>query len=347
MWKFVSRRIRDTFEKGLNHFEKRSSAGVVSTNSPCDDKKRSSSPCLWFCPKNCWSSQSNNNDTNNRKWSENINLSWRGAITWSSALVLGWYASQIINLAYKYHGKEQKCKTNLNNLIIRLRPYANGVNREALCINTNSRIKSIINNVVPTVHLVSNELNTEKRNENSSSSTDITSSSTTSSDLGDVLNSIENKLGLAAIENGQHQDGLNLLRSAATRHYAPALYNLGLCYEMGLGVTVDEKTAMEFYRSAAALEHPGALYNLGIYYGQGRGGLQRNSDTAARLLRLAAVQGQQDAIKALKALNLDIVEPPLDKETKKWTFSPNDNIVPTQTTLFVENVHFLNTKNVY
>lgn len=83
MWKFVSRRIRDTFEKGLNHFEKRSSAGVVnSTNSPCDDKKRSSSPCLWFNPKTCWSSQSNNNNTNNRKWSENINRSWMGAITW-------------------------------------------------------------------------------------------------------------------------------------------------------------------------------------------------------------------------------------------------------------------------
>lgn len=130
----------------------------------------------------------------------------------SSALVLGWYASQIINLAYKYHGKEHKCKSTLNNLIIKLCPYANGANRDALCANTNSRIESIINNLVPTVHLISNELNREKRNETSNSGPDTTSSSTTSSDLGDVLNSIENKLGLAAIENGQHQDGLNLLR---------------------------------------------------------------------------------------------------------------------------------------
>lgn len=30
-------------------------------------------------------------------------------------------------------------------------------------------------------------------------------------------------------------------RSAANRQHPPALYNLGLCYEMGLGVKVDEK----------------------------------------------------------------------------------------------------------
>lgn len=35
-------------------------------------------------------------------------------------------------------------------------------------------------------------------------------------------------------------------RSAANRHHAPALYNLGLCYESGLGVTVDEKMVRTF-----------------------------------------------------------------------------------------------------
>lgn len=33
----------------------------------------------------------------------------------------------------------------------------------------------------------------------------------------------------------------NYYRSAANRKHAPALYNLGLCYEMGLGVKPDEK----------------------------------------------------------------------------------------------------------
>lgn len=35
-------------------------------------------------------------------------------------------------------------------------------------------------------------------------------------------------------------------RSAANRDHAPALYNLGLCYEMGLGVSVNEKMVTIF-----------------------------------------------------------------------------------------------------
>lgn len=37
-----------------------------------------------------------------------------------------------------------------------------------------------------------------------------------------------------------------IFRSAANRNYAPALYNLGLCYEMGLGVIIDEKMVSVF-----------------------------------------------------------------------------------------------------
>lgn len=108
--------------------------------------------------------------------------------------------------------------------------------------------------------------------------------------------------------------------------------------------------AMELYRSAAILEHPGALYNLGIYYGQGRGGLARDIGMATRLLHLAAVQGQQDAIAALKSLNIDD-EPMLMKDEDNWShrYSPKfgacDSIVPTPTTLFVENVNFSHSQN--
>lgn len=99
---------------------------------------------------------------------------------------------------------------------------------------------------------------------------------------------------------------------------------------------------MEFYRSAASMEHPGALYNLGIYYGQGRGGLQRDLETATRLLRLAAVQGQQDAIGALKSLDLDIEPPQVDIDLwPKHAYLHNDNLRPTHSSLFVENVNFM------
>lgn len=107
---------------------------------------------------------------------------------------------------------------------------------------------------------------------------------------------------------------------------------------------------MELYRSAAALEHPAALYNLGIYYGQGRGGLTRDLDTATRLLKLAAIQGQKEAIDALKTLEVNSSEPVSSENGESWTYcySPyphNDTIVPTPTTLFVENVNYLQARN--
>lgn len=107
---------------------------------------------------------------------------------------------------------------------------------------------------------------------------------------------------------------------------------------------------MELYRAAAALEHPGALYNLGIYYGQGRGGLPRDTHTATRLLKLAAVQGQRDAVLALKALDEDSSETKLQHDTEAWTlpytsYSSDNIMLPTHTTLFVENVNYLRPVN--
>lgn len=354
MWKYVTRRFRDTFERSANHFDKRPTTNVVNAvgNIPEERKKPCSGgggppPCpiqAWFRQKRCPKKNHRNNfNTNNNRWNfEQLNRSWIGAITWSSALALGWYTSQFIHMKIKHQLRDDRQCINVNNLIATLKPYVNCVNNRALFGNSTVKLEKILEEFTPTVHLIANEQGGVKKPPNSSSST--TPDSSTDSDLGDVLNSIENRLGLAAIESGQHQVGLNLLRSAANRHHAPAMFNLGLCYEMGLGVPINEKTAMELYKSAAALQHPGALYNLGIYYGQGRGGLTRDLETATRLLRLAAVQGQKDAVDALKALDAE-EEPPRIEIDDTWLnhHNPlllNDGIAPSPTTLFVENVLF-------
>lgn len=102
---------------------------------------------------------------------------------------------------------------------------------------------------------------------------------------------------------------------------------------------------MELYKSAAALQHPGALYNLGIYYGQGRGGLTQDRVTATRLLRLAAIQGQEDAITALKTIQ---DETPVSNNTWNEQYllqEKHGNIIPTHSALFVENVNNLHASN--
>lgn len=123
--------------------------------------------------------------------------------------MLGWYTSQIIHLKLKHCGKGAKKCGNINNIICTLQPFSNVVNKNALC-NNNTKLERILGNFTPTVHLVSNEHSGEQQASHASGNTGSTESS--GNDLGDVLNSIENKLGLAAIENGQHQVGINLLR---------------------------------------------------------------------------------------------------------------------------------------
>lgn len=89
MWKYVSRRIRDTFERSVNHFDKRSTTGVVNSasNASEDKSKRLAPPCcFWrFSSKKCWKSFNDDNDTNSKRWNfDQLNRSWIGAITWVS-----------------------------------------------------------------------------------------------------------------------------------------------------------------------------------------------------------------------------------------------------------------------
>lgn len=346
MWKYVTRRIRDTFERSAGHFDRRSTTVVNNTPGPgsFNEEKNKQPCCIWFS-RNCGNSNQNDSGPNGKKWSfEHLNKSWIDAITWSGGLILGWYTTQLIHLKLKHHLKaNQKNRLNVYDLFSSIHPYITCPKKNQFYLTSAPKITTVVSEFSPIVHLVSNDHN-ESGGQKSTHSGSNTSQDNSGDDLGEVLNSIENKLGLAAIENGQYQAGLNLLRSAANRNHAPAMYNLGLCYENGLGVSTNDKIAMEFYKSAAALKHPGALYNLGVFYGQGRGGLKCDHDTATRLLRLAAVQGQQDAIDALKDLDTPVAEPPnSDLNTWNYQHSPffqNDNIVPPQTRLFVENLNY-------
>lgn len=87
MWKYVSRRIRDTFERSVNHFDKRSATGVVNSasNASEDKNNRSAPPCCWFSSQKCWKSFNGDNGTNSKRWNfDQLNCSWIGAITWVS-----------------------------------------------------------------------------------------------------------------------------------------------------------------------------------------------------------------------------------------------------------------------
>lgn len=94
-----------------------------------------------------------------------------------------------------------------------LYPYVKHVDADAVCLNSAANVGKIIEIFTPTLYLISNDQINSSNERTTSTSTDTNSNPDSSDgDLGQVLNSIENRLGLTAIENGQLQDGINLLR---------------------------------------------------------------------------------------------------------------------------------------
>lgn len=124
---------------------------------------------------------------------------------------MGWYTSQFFHLKYKYSkNKHQKKCLNLSSTLY---PYVKHVNADALCLDTATNVETIVEKFTPTVYLITNDKKNSNKETITSTTTDTNINPDSSDgDFGQVLNSIENRLGLAAIENGRLQDGLNLLR---------------------------------------------------------------------------------------------------------------------------------------
>ncbi|XP_077300221.1 uncharacterized protein LOC143921011 isoform X2 [Arctopsyche grandis] len=227
----------------------------------------------------------------------NLCDAWINAFSWSGAVVLGWYASQVTLLRRKH----------LN--------WENPFEKKSLCydffFNNSPTLRTKVANSIPYNDDISKQTFSPDVTFNRYPMSPVTISNdevpngsaavkNAENEFKDVLRSIENKLGILAIDNGELQEGLAMLQSSAQRNYAPALFNLAVCYEKGLAVKKDEIMAMELYRAAAVKNHAGAMYNLAVFYGQGRGGLARDMTTAKELMHVAAAQGSEEAVSALK-----------------------------------------------
>lgn len=115
-----------------------------------------------------------------------------------------------------------------------------------------------------------------------------------------TVGSIEFMLGVQNMAANNLDDAASHFKLATTHRHPGATFNLGLCYELGMGVRKDMKRAMECYRSAAALGHPKALYNLGVFYARGIGGLKKNRAAARECFVAAVTKGSLDAQRALE-----------------------------------------------
>lgn len=85
-------------------------------------------------------------------------------------------------------------------------------------------------------------------------------------------------------------EAFGLFKEAADQDDANGLYNAGMCYWRGLGVTQDKERAFTYFRNAAALGHPEAINNIGAFFRQGVV-VEKNLETSAKWFSKSASYG--------------------------------------------------------
>jgi TPR repeat protein/serine/threonine protein kinase len=100
------------------------------------------------------------------------------------------------------------------------------------------------------------------------------------------------QMGLGVTQN--KAEAVTWFREAAGKGYAPAEYNLGLCYQLGQGVGQNNSEAVLWYQKAADKGLAAAENQLGVCYDKGAG-VPKDPNQAASLFRKAAAKGHGDA----------------------------------------------------
>ncbi len=96
------------------------------------------------------------------------------------------------------------------------------------------------------------------------------------------------------LEISDPTEGAKLLQTLAKDGYAPAQYDLGICYENGIGVYPYDPEALKWYQKAADNNHVEAQYQTGYFYYKGKG-CSSDYVKAVKYLKEAAQNGHSDA----------------------------------------------------
>ena len=87
----------------------------------------------------------------------------------------------------------------------------------------------------------------------------------------------------------------------AAETFAPSAFTLGRIYDVGNMVPQDLEKAAKYYLKAANLGHPQAMFNVGVMYLNGEG-VTKNPQQGINWLQKAAQNGEPNAIAVLQKL---------------------------------------------
>ncbi|XP_055377807.1 uncharacterized protein LOC129609722 [Condylostylus longicornis] len=269
-----------------------------------------------------------------------------GALTWSGAIMCGWYATQILCMQRRKFGWENTSQnryikylqvstravhTNvIDSYLVRATPILKPdiINSQFIeQIPKRERSPSISSKLTeeesifesfylknledisfgkkanadsPKLDLLNNSSGDSGSTASSSSSRQSVSEAV--NDLIDYIGDCENNMALEYIHIGDYKKAVTHLKLASNHHHPGGIFNLGVCYEKGLGVKKSLRRAMECYQVASGLGHPTAIFNLGVFYAQGLGGLKQDRNAAEKCITTAAKLGQPEAINFLNSI---------------------------------------------
>ena len=110
----------------------------------------------------------------------------------------------------------------------------------------------------------------------------------------------------AAHKRGDYATAIRELRPLAEQGDGDAQFNLGIMYDVGLGVRHDYAEALQWYRKAAEQGHAKAQFNLGLMYTTGEGAPQ-NYAQAHMWYNLAASRLPTGEVRDDAVFNRDLV----------------------------------------
>uniref|UniRef100_A0A6B2EBC4 Putative extracellular protein sel-1 n=1 Tax=Phlebotomus kandelakii TaxID=1109342 RepID=A0A6B2EBC4_9DIPT len=319
MWNYVSRRIKDTLEKTANIFDvgrahftqfecplTRRQAVVRFRKGKCSLVPFRRSSCITSDFK---ASESGQDEFKERIPHEKLNQSWIGAITWSSAIICGWYTSQLLCMRRRQLAWERRSAYHPA-IHALLPPHRSLHTRVAFAAPGKELGSGKTDFPLDPSTFIHNVSNDEAREEPKNSTEKMTIRDA-AENLKGLIGDTHFHFAVQSLNGSNFEEAVFHFRLATVHRHASGTFNLGLCYERGLGVKRDLRQAMECYQMATELGHAKAMYNLGVFYVHGLGGLKRSRRLARQLFQAAAQLGQEDAQAALKTTHKSKIDFPI------------------------------------
>lgn len=129
-----------------------------------------------------------------------------------------------------------------------------------------------------------------------------------------LLISAEERCAFNRVDDESLELALENCTAAADSGDLQAQFEMGELYYKGERVERNIDTALEWFEQASLQGHPGAQYRLGLMHYQGEG-VERNLPQAYIILKMAAVNGQDEAMDASDQIALQMSQEELAAAT--------------------------------